>query len=95
MVDRETWQVMGYVDWAEAEYLPFGLCQYGIEHLLGYLDHVEGKPRFVWYQQAGQLRAIFWRALGTKVPALATEEICHGLNVARHVGIFLWHGFAW
>jgi hypothetical protein len=39
LVDEETWEVTGVVDWAEAEWLPLGTCLYGLEHLLGYMDY--------------------------------------------------------
>ena len=30
LVDDQTWEIMGIADWAEAEYLPFGTCLYGL-----------------------------------------------------------------
>src|SRR5690242_6884487 len=49
LVDEETWNITGLVDWAEAEWLPFGTCLYGLEHLLGSLrlpPHGSGTPVF-------------------------------------------------
>ncbi|TKA55858.1 hypothetical protein B0A55_10369 [Friedmanniomyces simplex] len=78
MVCAETWRIQGYVDWAEAEYLPYSLCFYGLEHLLGYLKHSGGKkPRFVYYSQAEELRATFWEALDHQVPEVASGGVRH------------------
>jgi hypothetical protein len=41
LVNEDTWEITGLVDWAEAEYLPFGTCLYGLEHLLGILSSAE------------------------------------------------------
>ncbi|KAK5128932.1 hypothetical protein LTR85_000265 [Meristemomyces frigidus] len=95
-VDKVCWTVKGFVDWAEAEYLSTGNCLYGIEHLLGYMEVEDARgPRFVYYKQAEQLRKAFWTAYEQQVPELAESEIRASMMLARDVGIFLWHGFAW
>ncbi|KAK5708524.1 hypothetical protein LTR17_020610 [Elasticomyces elasticus] len=93
-VSAESWRVEGYVDWAEAEQLPFGLCLYGLEHLLGYMEKQGGTPRFVYYSQAEELRATFWNALEQEVPEVKSNDVRKAIDVARAAGIFLWHGFA-
>ncbi|KAI9705192.1 MAG: hypothetical protein M1820_005339 [Bogoriella megaspora] len=40
LLDPVTFGISGVVDWAEAEYLPFGTCLYGLEYLLGYLEPI-------------------------------------------------------
>lgn len=97
MIDPETWAALGYVDWAEAEWLPFGLCLYGLEHTIGYLD-VDGEtnaPRVVYYDQADRLRAYFWKEMERLVPSVADPDILDGTLIGRDLGILLWHGFAW
>ncbi|KAL9095016.1 MAG: hypothetical protein Q9165_002618 [Trypethelium subeluteriae] len=37
LVERETFELCGVVDWAEAEVLPWGVCAYGVEYALGWL----------------------------------------------------------
>lgn len=97
MIDRATWQIKGYIDWAEAEMLPYGLCQYGVEHLLGYLETEEcgERPRFIYYEQADELRATFTTALEKQVPEMASPSVRAALALTRNIGIFLWQGFAW
>ena len=35
LVDPALCNLFGFVDWAEAERLPFGVCLYGLEEILG------------------------------------------------------------
>ncbi|KAJ4373288.1 hypothetical protein N0V83_003582 [Neocucurbitaria cava] len=107
LIDEGSWEITGVVDWAEAEYLPFGMCLYGLEHLLGYLAPVSqpymldagdpstssNTPEFVYYDNAPQLRDLFWARLIDVVPILRgmREEV----QVFRDVGVFLWYGIAW
>jgi len=95
MVDEETWAVNGYVDWAEAEWLPFGVGIYGLEHLLSYVDGDAGRPLVVFYEQADQLRKHFWAVLERLVPDVSETTVREAVLVARDVGVLLWHGFAW
>ena len=98
LVDPETWAVTGYVDWAEVEYLPIGICLYGLEHLLGYLKPVSRgsrKPRFVYYDQADEIREAFWETYEQLVPAIENEKVRMSLELSRTVGILLWKGLAW
>ncbi|KAH7406940.1 hypothetical protein DE146DRAFT_648857 [Phaeosphaeria sp. MPI-PUGE-AT-0046c] len=107
LVDENTWQITGLVDWAEAEYLPFGTCLYGLEHFLGYLcapqdslspitaDSSTGNDKkvFVYYNSAAQLRELFWRRLSGSMPFLKHKE--DDVRVMRDLGVLLWYGFAW
>lgn len=92
MVDDQNWRLAGVVDWAEAEYLPFGMTLYGLEHLLGFLDN---QGRFVYYKQANELRNAFWQRLRIHVPEVANREIWRAIVLSREIGILLWHGIAW
>jgi hypothetical protein len=99
----ETGDLRGVVDWAEAEYLPFGTCLYGLEHLLGRRlalssrrDSVMGGRPFVYYDCAADLRRLFWRTLRVKIPTLQTDETLMKLVVlSKTIGTLLWYGFAW
>jgi hypothetical protein len=96
LVDEQTWEIRGLVDWAEAEYLPFGTSLYGLEHLLGFFQPESlqsGRPRFVYYDNARQLREFFWTHLLDLVPELRIKQ--EEVRVMRDVGVLLWHGFAW
>lgn len=101
LVDEDTWEITGLVDWAEAEYLPFGTCLYGLEHFLGYLtspaeDSTLGgrtSPAFVYCKPATGLRELFWNRLFALVPELKTRQ--EDVETMRDLGILLWYGYAW
>jgi hypothetical protein len=90
LVHEHTWRVTGLVDWAEAEYLPFGTCLYGLEHLLGYMPSAS---QFVYYGSASRLRELFWECLWEAVPELKARR--DEVMTMRDLGVLLWHGFAW
>lgn len=95
MVDAASGRLCGLVDWAEAEYLPFGMCLYGLEYLLGYLARAPEK-RFRYYTCAEKLRGTFWEEMYECVPELRSRsELRLAVELSRHVGALLWHGFAW
>ncbi|KAF1844292.1 uncharacterized protein K460DRAFT_317668 [Cucurbitaria berberidis CBS 394.84] len=107
LIDEETWEIAGVVDWAEAEYLPFGTCLYGLEHLLGYFSSASQyptppsydtstssiAPEFVYFDNAPQLRALFWTRLLEAVPDLVSRRA--DVEMVRDVGVLLWYGIAW
>jgi hypothetical protein len=90
MVDPSSGHLFGFVDWAEAEYLPFGICLYGLEEILG-----EMKPTgFEYHRDENYLREIFWAELIKYIPDLQREDVFKGVRLARDLGVFLWHGIA-
>lgn len=102
MCDPDTGRLTGVVDWAEAEYLPFGTCLYGLEHFLGRLasstrrDSVIGGRLFIFYDDASELRRLFWQTLRSKISALQEDDNLMKLVVmAKTIGTLLWYGFAW
>lgn len=95
LVDQHSWEVTGVVDWAEAEFLPFGTCLYGLEHLLGYLAPASSdrRPAWIYFEDAERLRTAFWVRLLQAVPELRTRE--EKVKTMRDLGVLLWHGIAW
>jgi hypothetical protein len=81
------------VDWAEGEWLPFGVGLYGIEELLGRMvEDGGGERRFEYWPDAEQLRAVFWEALVAGVPELAEgSEFRARVEKARLLGLLLWY----
>ncbi|ROW04654.1 hypothetical protein VPNG_07446 [Cytospora leucostoma] len=86
--------VSGFLDWAEAEYLPLGTGLYGLEELLGE-NGVDG--RFSYYMEADDLREVFWSRLAAELPGINIQNGTHYRDVigAAHIlGVLLWHGIA-
>lgn len=85
----------GFLDWAEAEYLPFGVGIYGLEALLGESD---GDGRFDYYPEAEELREHFWLRLESEIPDLRLQTGFEGfrknVETAHTLGVLLWHGIA-
>ena len=96
MVDSITFELVGLVDWAEAECLPFGICLHGLEYLLGFITIADDEQQsYQYYDRAGELRSRFWWQLRLSIPALETERLRKALLLAKKIGTLLWHGFAW
>jgi hypothetical protein len=100
LVDEETWEISGLVDWAEAEDLPFGMCMYGVEYVLGYLsaacqtrDEPLNAPVFVYHENAAYLRELFWRRLCELEPDVKSR--LEDVKTMRDAGVLLWFGYAW
>ncbi|KAF1965462.1 hypothetical protein BU23DRAFT_489401 [Bimuria novae-zelandiae CBS 107.79] len=95
LIDPASWAVTGLVDWAEAEWLPFGTCLYGVEHLLGSLgtETGGGSPEWRYRERSGELRRVFWQALERGVPELKGRQ--KKVECVRDVGVLLWYGYAW
>jgi serine/threonine protein kinase len=91
LLDPTDGHLFGLVDWAEAEMLPFGICLYGLEEILG---HMTGDNQFVYYADAEQARAAFWDKFRTEIPLLGDKKTFEAVLLARDLGILLWHGFA-
>ncbi|KAI8963933.1 hypothetical protein F5Y11DRAFT_127614 [Daldinia sp. FL1419] len=91
MVCPKSGKLLGLLDWAEAEYLPFGVGMYGLQELLG--EDKDG--HFVYYPDAKRLRNLFWTELLSALPELSRDARSAALiRKAQILGIFLWHGIA-
>lgn len=84
----------GLLDWAEAEYLPFGVGLYGLEELLG---ETGAGGRFSYYSDERMLRDLFWAQLDVEISGVGfvlCEPSKAIIDAAHAVGVLLWHGFA-
>ena len=90
MVDPTLCNLLGFVDWAEAERLPFGVCLYGLEEILGEMT----PSGFSYHLDADELRNCFWEELKTQIPELRQSRILEAVKLARDLGVLLWHGIA-
>ncbi|KAF0327556.1 hypothetical protein GQ607_005100 [Colletotrichum asianum] len=86
--------VVGLIDWAEAEWLPFGVGMYGLEEVLGedvIVDEESGRSRFEYYPEARELRDLFWEEVGRVV---GNEDVLRRAKWAQVLGVLLWRGIA-
>ncbi|KAF2092709.1 hypothetical protein NA57DRAFT_49754 [Rhizodiscina lignyota] len=96
IIHDSTSSIQGFLDWAEAEYLPFGIPLYGLEHFLGYLSASRGSSTFTHYSCEAELRSRFWKELEDRIPELIGSIILEEATLlARDVGVLLWYGYAW
>ncbi|PSR94238.1 hypothetical protein BD289DRAFT_427803 [Coniella lustricola] len=85
----------GLLDWAEAEWLPFGVSLYGLDELLGKVDDSSGQ--FAYYPQARELYDYFWTCLGQvmlEYDVSQGSEFRSVLDASHAIGFLLWHGIA-
>lgn len=86
--------VTGLLDWAEAEYLPFGVGLYGLECLLGETDD-DGFSAY--YPDEEELRGIFWARLEAELCGVGIgpgSRLRVVVEEAHALGVLLWHGIA-
>lgn len=92
--EEEDLVITGLLDWAEAEYLPFGVGLYGLEELLGETDC---NGRFEYYTEEKELRDLFWSCLEAELTAgglTLTTFSRDTVEDAHTLGVLLWHGIA-
>jgi hypothetical protein len=90
MVDLSSCHLLGFVDWAEAERLPFGVCFYGLEEILGEMT----PSGFRYHPDSEDVRNLFWEELKTQIPELQQTHLLDAVKLARDLGVLLWHGIA-
>lgn len=90
IIEPSSSHIIGLVDWAEAEHLPFGLCLYGLEEFLGQLT----SAGFEYYADASELRTVFWDTLLKEIPELSQGKVFQAVTMARDLGVLLWYGIA-
>lgn len=90
IIEPSSGHLVGLVDWAEAERLPFGICLYGLEEILGEMTG----SGFHYHAHATDLRDIFWGELKKLIPELQQAAVLKAVKLARDLGVLLWHGIA-
>ena len=90
IVDPSSCYLRGFVDWAEAERLPFGVCFYGLEEILGEMT----PSGFRRHPDSEDLRNSFWEELKAQIPELRQGHVLEAVKLARDLGVLLWHGIA-
>jgi len=90
MVEPSSGHLLGFVDWAEAEHLPFGISLYGLEEILGEIT----STGFQYHPDSNALRESFWNQLKKEIPDLQNKHVLQAVQLARDLGVLLWHGIA-
>ncbi|KAK8137758.1 hypothetical protein PG984_001138 [Apiospora sp. TS-2023a] len=91
LVDRQTGETSGLLDWAEAEWLPFGVGMYGLEELLGEVR----SGQFTYYPEADKLRSLFWSEIKSQIHELRGSPCqLRAVREAQLLGVLLWHAIA-
>ncbi|UKZ88255.1 uncharacterized protein TrAFT101_004015 [Trichoderma asperellum] len=93
MVDAKTGHLTGLIDWAEVEWLPFGMALYGVEEVLGE-DMPSAAGGFEYYDDHEELRQLFWDEFLASVRRDGEEIQLREAEAARKLGILLWRGIA-
>ncbi|TFB06238.1 hypothetical protein CCMA1212_001979 [Trichoderma ghanense] len=93
LVSPKTGRLTGLIDWAEAEWLPFGMALYGIEEVLG--ETVLASEGFEYYADHRELRQLFWGEFLslTRQRQMSTVQM-QRVEAARKLGILFWRGIA-
>ncbi|PYH34414.1 uncharacterized protein BO87DRAFT_358247 [Aspergillus neoniger CBS 115656] len=89
MVNETTCNLVGVVDWAEAEVAPFGLNLHSHQRLI---SKVHLKGGWMRYDDYVTLEDIFWSKFKKEAGGLSDEEI-KTIEAARIVGLLLSRGF--
>ncbi|PYH73339.1 uncharacterized protein BO88DRAFT_421738 [Aspergillus vadensis CBS 113365] len=90
MVNKTTCNLVGVVDWAEAEVAPFGLNLHSHQQLI---SKVHLKSGWMRYNNYVTLEDIFWGTFNNKTRGLSNETV-NTIEAARNVGLLLSHGFS-
>jgi hypothetical protein len=87
LVNPETGEITGIIDWAEAGIRPFGFALYALDSIVGYLT----PDRWVFHESAEHLRSEFWSVFCQLVGGVSPREM-ELIQLARLAGLFLRYG---
>ncbi|KAJ5611818.1 hypothetical protein N7528_008923 [Penicillium herquei] len=88
LVDPETGNITGIVDWAESRILPFGFALYGLETIIGRMN----SKGWHYHDAHRELESIFWQTFQKEAQGFSNGDfrlIC----AARMAGLFYQYAF--
>lgn len=88
LVNPQTGNILGIVDWAESRVLPFGFALYGLENLLGRMD----SKGWHYYDNYRELQSLFWQTFRERAHGFSDADF-HLVHTARMAGFFYRYGF--
>lgn len=89
MVNETSCNLVGVVDWAEAEVAPFGLNLHSHQRLI---SNIHLKTGWIIYDDHTILEDLFWSTFNKEAGGLGNETI-ETIKAARTVGLLLSRGF--
>ncbi|KAF9890789.1 hypothetical protein FE257_005359 [Aspergillus nanangensis] len=88
LVNPQTGNITGIVDWAESRVLPFGFALYGLANLLGRMD----SQGWHYHPRYRDLESLFWQTFREEAHNFARADF-HLIRAARMAGFFYHYGF--
>ncbi|KAK1829261.1 hypothetical protein QBC39DRAFT_392664 [Podospora conica] len=88
LINSETGNITGIVDWAEARVLPFGFSLWALENMLGCMD----SRGWRYYDNRRELEDIFWQTFSEGASG-ASDVGLQLVRTARMAGLFCRYGF--
>ncbi|KAK4227128.1 hypothetical protein QBC38DRAFT_199497 [Podospora fimiseda] len=83
LVNLDTGEITGVIDWADASILPFGFTLYALENVLGCMNSGGWK----WFDNAEELRDAFWKDFVHKTGV--SESEMRLIELAAKAGILI------
>lgn len=87
LINPETGNITGIVDWAEARILPFGFSLWGFENILGFMD----SKGWHYYDNRDELEDLFWRTFSSEAPDASKVDL-ELIRIGRMAGLFCRYG---
>ncbi|KAJ5948777.1 hypothetical protein N7454_002084 [Penicillium verhagenii] len=88
LVDETTYGLLGVIDWAEAEILPFGLNLFHHQRMISKIHITQGWSRYDDYRS---LEEVFWNTFQKETEV--SDKTVSIIKMARIMGVFLMVGF--
>jgi hypothetical protein len=88
LVDKKSCNLLGVIDWAEADIAPFGMNLYAYDRLISKIHLKHGWSRYDDYRL---LDGIFWSTFSQETGV--DNETIKTIKAARIAGVLLWLGF--
>ncbi|KAK4194848.1 hypothetical protein QBC40DRAFT_343881 [Triangularia verruculosa] len=89
LVNPDTGEITGVIDWADASIQPFGFTLYALENALGNMSSGGWK----WFDNADELRDAFWKDFVEKTGVSESETRL--IKLAAKAGILIRYGTAY
>lgn len=90
IVNPDTGNITGIIDWAGAKFLPFGMSLWGLQNMLGIMD----SDGWHYHENSSRLEGLFWEIFYSNVGFASADHI-RAIKIAERVGLVLRYGFTW